>query len=206
MVDRPRLLRATFGNFVADGDANRAIWPFLGANAVKPCMACKNVLKLNHPALERQSYLIDVSCTTTSKFDPMTNEDIWKTFDDLEAAQGVLRKTDLDKLEKASGFRFNSNCLLADKALRQYVKPADACTVDPMHDSVSNGFVNVELYCFTERCRSVCGIHYEDFQCHCLASWHLPHDSDTKKIAPVFPDRGRMLPRKSSNQMHQRRC
>ena len=206
VVDRPRLLRATFGNFVADGDANRAIWPFLGANAVKPCMACKNVLKLNHPALERQSYLIDVSCTTTSKFDPMTNEDIWKTFDDLEAAQGVLRKTDLDKLEKASGFRFNSNYLLADKALRQYVKPADACTVDPMHDSVSNGFVNVELYCFTERCRSVCGIHYEDFQCHCLASWHLPHDSDTKQIAPVFPDRGSMLPRKSSYHMHQRRC
>ena len=153
---------------------------------MKPCMACKNVLKLNHPALERQSYLIDVSCTTTSKFDPMTNEDIWKTFDDLEAAQGVLRKTDLDKLEKASGFRFNSNCLLADKALRQYVKPADACTVDPMHDAVSNGFVNVELYCFTERCRSVCGIHYEDFQCHCLASWHLPDDRDAKQIAKVF--------------------
>ena len=92
VVDRPRLLRATFGNLVADGDANRAIWPFLGANAVKPCMACKNTLKLNHPALERQSYLIDVSCTTASKFDPRTNEDRWKAFDDLDAAQGVLRK------------------------------------------------------------------------------------------------------------------
>ena len=55
-----------------------------------------------------------------------------------------------------------------------------------MHDAVSNGFVNVELYCFIERCRSVCGIHYEDFQCHCLASWHLPDDGDAKKIAKVL--------------------
>ena len=44
----------------------------------------------------------------------------------------------------------------------------------------------VELYCCTERCRSVCGIHYEDFQCHCLATWHLAHGVDTRKIAPAF--------------------
>ena len=59
----------------------------------------------------------------------------------------MLRTTGLDKLEKASRLRCNSNYLISDKALRQYVKPADACTVDPMHDAVANGFVHAELYC-----------------------------------------------------------
>ena len=56
--------------------------------------------------------------------------------------------TDRDTLEQASGLRVKSNYMLADKALRQYVKPADACTVDPMHDAVAIGFVNVEPPCF----------------------------------------------------------
>ena len=40
VVDRPRLLRATFGNVVADGDANRAIWPFLG---VQHCLVARSL-------------------------------------------------------------------------------------------------------------------------------------------------------------------
>ena len=188
VLDRPRLVRAEFGNLAADGDANRAIWAFLGANAVKPCMECKNVLKLNHPALKNQSYLVDVGCTQMSKFDRASNEDIWKAFDDLEEAKPVLNPTQFDKLEKASGLKWSSSYLLAMKEIRKYVKPADAVTVDPMHDAVSNGFVNAELFCFTSRCRSVCNIRFKHFKCHCTADWQLPAGSETKKIAHIFSD------------------
>lgn len=99
-LDKPGLLRARCGNMMADGDGNKAIWQFMGASAVRCCPVCKNVLKLGHSPIKKQSYLVVVACSSTRQFGPMTNEDGWKVVDDVLEARAVLKQKEFHVWER----------------------------------------------------------------------------------------------------------
>ena len=95
----------------------------------------------------RGDYYVDITCADPARFDRSTNDDIWRKYDTLAAAKrsgcGVGTFKDL---QKALGMTYSEGCLLADVELRHTLKPTDVLR-DPMHVTVSNGVMNVEMHC-----------------------------------------------------------
>ena len=121
------------------------MWDVKGVYGVIPCYECRNVvLKQEGRCLanfDSTGYLQPLSCTDVSKFDRMTDELVWSTYDCLAARRGG----DAASAQKMSGINVNPYGLLACVALRLHIKPSSSHR-DPMHVVVCNGVMQWEVY------------------------------------------------------------
>ena len=186
VIESPVLLRAALTNLLADESALKSVWRFKGAAGLRACGLCRNVMSLRSELVDGQTYLVDVSCSDSSKFVLCTNEDVWEAHDRLEAAVGHMTKGDFDRFEKASGINYSSEGLLADKELRTMIGPASVTTMDWMHNFLVHGIANLEVFGFLRQCRLLLGIKFEQINTYVTADWCWPKSQSRHKINEVF--------------------
>ena len=156
LEDEPRIWFFKLAVCIMDEAAGKEVLGHKSASGILPCDGCLNVLNTDPDEGEecgallehiRGDYYVDITCTDPSRFDRSTNDDVWRKFDTLAAAKraGCGAGTFKD-IQKALGMTYSEGCLLADVELRHTLKPTDVLR-DPMHVTVSNGVMNVEIYC-----------------------------------------------------------
>ena len=154
-------LHLALGNFIGDGDAQRATWSAKGASGNLPCLMCKNVLSQHVPS--PSPYLVHISCPDADRFDFCTNEDIWAKAEALRHQAGVATRVDFEELQRAMGMSFNPLGLLWDEELREHVKPVGCHTYVPMHALLSNGICQNESGLLLVACRDA-GVPFSAFR------------------------------------------
>jgi len=192
-LQTPAILFARFHRLIADEAACKAIWGVKGAAGVCPCMDCKNVVAIakdGQPSLcefDPTGYLVDITCSDRSKFDPRGTGDLYRSHDILAdmVARGCS-KAECGRVEKASGVNFEPHGLLADHDLRSLAPPSSNVR-DPMHIILANGVLNSEIYAFLAAWASCTpGFSYSTVQMFCAADWQRPHGhGNASKTAEV---------------------
>ena len=190
------ILFAKFGRLLGDEAAGKSVWSVKGAAGTRPCLDCKNVVSI---ATDRKEslidfddahYLVDISCPDVARFDPMSNEELWRSHDILsrmKTTPGITR-AEFENVEKASGVVFNPDGLMADLELRAHVKPSSNAR-DPMHTVLANGVMNTEIYAFL-RAVAQCtpGFRYATMAAFCEADWSWPRARGKMKLADLFSE------------------
>jgi len=168
------MTRAVLHMCIADEAALKDQYSFKGASGVKPCFCCRNVISHDRGRERARpigDYVVTICCGDTTKFDLATDEDIWRTYDNLKAMVGVVNKTNIDKLEKASGMNYNPHGLLHDEELRKYVRPASTTRLDPMHCLVANGVCTTEVHVFLVAMKGTLGIGFTELSEFASHKW-----------------------------------
>ena len=163
-VEGPRALYVTLARVLADEAARKEIVGHKSASGILPCLECKNCVHndpdkgeecgalLDH---HRGGYLVDITCTDFARFDPRTNEDVWRAHDVLAAAaRAGCDKGRFKMMEKVYGMTYNKDGAIADADLRCILKPLDVVR-DPMHVTIANGIMNIEC------CAAIIAIEHE---------------------------------------------
>jgi len=119
------------------------------------------------------NYFVDVSCADSSKFDVLTDEEVWHLVDEIQAATDTMTNKQLDRLEKSAGLNFAPYGLLADHEVRSDLKPS-ASLYDAMHCFYSSGIVGVEVNLFVKSCEQNLGISKEVLGDMLAADWSQP--------------------------------
>ncbi len=111
-------------------------------------MDCKNVVckatdGRSLTTFDDGDYLVDISCSDASRFDPMDPDALWHSHDVLAnlKASGELARLAFDQIEKATGVSYEPDGLLADLELRSIAAPSSYAR-DPMHTMIAGGVVN----------------------------------------------------------------
>ena len=117
-------------------------------------MNCKNVVKLSKDdgvtraldAWQGGAYLVNISCADPLRFDQATDEDVWRTYEILEAThRSGVSKARLAEMQTQMGFNLNQHGVLADLELRDHVRPCSCLLRDSMHTFLAGGIVNSEI-------------------------------------------------------------
>ena len=152
---QPRVFYFRLCRIIGDEVATKAVFDSKGFSGIKCCsMGCKNVVRLRRvdgvaTSLEQyqeDDYLVTVACADPTKFDLMTDDDVWRSHDLLAAAanRGATR-AELDELQTALGFSLNPHGVLADVELRAHVLPRTCLLRDSMHVTLANGLMGLEI-------------------------------------------------------------
>ena len=188
--DAQGLFFATFCRLLSDEAAGKAVWCVKGASGLRPCIDCENVVACRENSVvdfDDSGYLVDITCSDRTRFDPMSDQDLLRSHDLLSAlkAAGVTR-AEFERVEKGAGMTFNADGLLADAELRALAPPSTYAR-DPMHTMLANGVANVEIYAFL---RAVAGafpnFSYKTVQQFAEADWTWPKSRQKPNIASVF--------------------
>jgi hypothetical protein len=125
------ILFARYRRLLSDEAAGKSVWCVKGAAGIKPCMDCKNVVckatdGRSLTNFDDGDYLVDISCSDASRFDPMGPDALWHSHDVLAnlKASGELTRLAFDQIEKATGVSCEPHGLLADLELRSIVAPS----------------------------------------------------------------------------------
>ena len=148
LYNEPRLFFARLGNILADDDANTKIWSSMGAGATLCCQQCKNVLSAYQShRVALSEYFVDITCSDVKRFDVCTSEEHWQKIDALaELAQQPRSSKKLAQKQTSLGTKHEPFGLMSVKALRRFVRPADAITHDAMHVGFCNGIMHNEIH------------------------------------------------------------
>ena len=119
-----------------------------GASGKLCCFRCLNCVRDRNIAT-RNDVFAHVSECDFSQFIVASDNAIWRKVDSLscqvaEHEAGRATKASVDDLSTAMGFTFQSEGILFDKGLRQYIKPATHGRYDSMHNLVSNGLAQLQ--------------------------------------------------------------
>ena len=156
---RACLLWGTAGGLIADADALRACWSCKGASGNHPCLCCGHLVA---NWVDRVPPLVGLSCPNPAEFGLKTNEQIWHEVDELLGMQAAGRnKKAIGEGEKEVGLNLNPQGILADVALRPYVRPASVTRYDGMHIWFSNGTFEHEVWNDTPATRVVFDVMIE---------------------------------------------
>ena len=171
----PTLVIARMGFMILDEAALKATFDFKGASGTKPCACCKNVISKSSDLVinDPTNYLVDISESNHSNFDLLSDEDIWRLYDVLEAQKPILGAGAFDQLERACGITWNQHGLLADRALRAQVKPSSSILYETMHSYFAHGAAAVEMHLFIGACSAELGLKFEHFEVFCSADWKM---------------------------------
>ena len=161
---------------IADEAAIKQVLDCKGASGIRCCPSCKNVVAKDSDLAERDAtgYLVEVTCSDTSRFDHASDTDMFQIADLLERSRGTLGIGAFKQLEISTGFNFNPLGLLADKELRPYSRPASSLTWDPMHCLWSNGIVGFEVHNLLQRMVSTTSFTWSDLEMFCKSDWKFP--------------------------------
>ena len=172
----PRIVFFEMYALIGDAPALQSFMGSKGVSAVVPCpFGCSNVTSTTSTivAHDDSGVLVDTTCSDKSKLLRATNEHVWEKFDELEALQPTrITKALFIRMDMSAGLSYVPNGVLANRALRRYVRPADAIAVDPMHVLVSNGLVNFEVFELFKSCGW--GVCYDSMRTLAAANWRSP--------------------------------
>ena len=124
-------------------------WSVKGHAGIKPCFLCKNVLMKGHADVSKHPSFRDLSDLDPADFLPISDRELWDAQDYLVAQKPVLKKGELEKLEKACGQVCEPLGLMACQELRQYVQPTKT-GYDSWHCYFVNGIAAVEVDLLTK--------------------------------------------------------
>ena len=130
--EQDRFVRLKLRYLLADGEALRETWSWRGANAVKPCFKCKNVLKKENKACATNNYFLDIRVDTLDRCDRAGDAEIFDWIDSLRAKKDTLTEAAFEQECKLSGFNLTPGSILTDAAARSVLGPNASC-FDPMH-------------------------------------------------------------------------
>ena len=159
LLGSPRVLYFRFDKLLADEAMAKAVWDVTGHGDLKcRTLQCRNMVHFrredHHDGVALADMagdgVVDISCCDPEEFDPMTDEDAWRSDDMVEeAADRWHARTGTKKaylqLSKALGFNLNADGIIADKELRPFVGPASATMRDAMHIMFCQGVMNIEI-------------------------------------------------------------
>jgi len=182
----PQLIRVALGNILGDESALKYVFSNKGASGLRCCLLCRNVVSMSSDLVSGQNYLVDISCGDPSLFDPATNESIWTTYDHLASQKRILNKTAFAKLEKACGFTWDEDSLLADIPLRRHLRPATAYTMDWLHNYLCHGILAFEVNLLLDASRQAVNLSYEQLHQFVNSDWTWPRNQAVHKISDVF--------------------
>ncbi len=169
LLERPLLVFWNLHSLVADEAALKSTWGAKGAAGIRPCMICRNVLKLG-TLVAPSAYLCEINEPNVARFDVSSDVDVWTAVDNLLRQRPLMTKAAVEQLEKASGLNANEYGVLADQSLREFVKPT-CTTYDAMHCYFSHGAAATEMHLFLEACNSKLQITFADFERYASADW-----------------------------------
>ena len=138
--------------FIADDAAGKDTLRYKGASGWKVCHNCKNVV-LNQGTGTLSShcprgYLVPLSCSDASRFDPQSSDEFLSAYDGVRAVRHLATSgDDFENTEKAFGVSIDDTSVVADMALRN-IMPPSTFVRDPVHTLfASGGTVQVEIFC-----------------------------------------------------------
>eukprot|EP00438_Fugacium_kawagutii_P003953 Skav236711 [mRNA] locus=scaffold738:453376:455118:+ [translate_table: standard] len=131
--------------FLGDADAIRAIYSAKGSAGLRPCLLCKNVLKLNSGLVEHDDYFIEINASAGFKLN--TDQEIFQVADRMNHCR---TKSQLEAMEKCSGITYNSASLLFDQEARDSLPPS-RCMSDVLHSYFVNGVCSWEIALILEQ-------------------------------------------------------
>ena len=132
----------------SDGGALQALYGWMGAGGIKPCIVCRNCYRKDSPALDADGdpTARSISCTDFSKFSVNSDADLLRIQDLLAAlARRPVTQAELHAHESALGFHFYRESWLQSPQLRRYIRPASMVRYDGMHIFFSDGIWDKEL-------------------------------------------------------------
>ena len=88
--EQDRFVRLKLRYLLADGEALRETWSWRGANAVKPCFNCKNVLKKENKACATNNYFLDIRVDTLDRCDRAGDAEIFDWIDLIACEKKIL--------------------------------------------------------------------------------------------------------------------
>ena len=184
-LDEPMRFFFKMRLILLDGEANRAIWSCKGASGKLCCFRCLNCVRDRNIATRNNGFA-HVSECDFSQFIVASDEAIWRKVDSLtcqvaEHEAGRATKASVDDLSTAMGFTFQSEGILFDKGLRQYIKPATHERYDSMHNLVSNGLAQLQTALLIKHLREVSNFQFEDLRIIGKSGW---------KVASAFGNSG----------------
>jgi len=154
---------------LADELGLKSINDIKGASGIKPCIKCSNVFMKGHRYATMPGN-VDICCAVFSKFEQMTNEDLWDAHDALEQQKPLLRKTPFEALETALGVNYSPEGVLASRVLRETMHPVES-RYDRMHCFESKGNSETEIGLLLESLSSSKKFSNYQVQSYCNASW-----------------------------------
>ena len=113
---------------------------------------------------------VDICCFVFSKFDEMTNEDLWDAHDELEKQKPLLGKTRFEALETALGVNYSPEGVLASPLLRAAMHPVES-HYDRMHNLESGGISEHEVNLLLQSLSDSNKFSNAEVQRYCNASW-----------------------------------
>ena len=124
---------------LSDEAAGKSVWCVKGAVGIKPCVDCKKVVcraadGQGLATFDDKDYLVDISCSDASRFDPMDIDGLWHSHDVLAGlkASGQMTRLAFEQVEKATSISCEPDGLPADYGLRGIAAPSSYAR-DPMH-------------------------------------------------------------------------
>ena len=141
-----------YGGLLADEDCLKKVHGYKGAQGLKPCMDCSNLLKVQNSALVPAGAK-HLSTSTLEGIEANTNEDIWEIADVLK--ERVDRRQEIKKMETSRGVKYNPHGLLFNIALRKIHRPIDHYLRDWMHIMVSGGTANAQTHALGKALKKV---------------------------------------------------
>ena len=132
-----------YGGLLADEDCLKKVHGYKGAQGIKACMDCGNLMKVKSVA-RVPAGCKHISTPTLHGIERNTNEDIWAMADDLTVVAN--RGESYKMIEKARGVNYSPGGLLWKIDLRRIHWPIDHYLRDWMHILVSGGTANAQTF------------------------------------------------------------
>jgi hypothetical protein len=134
---------------LADESALHQLWMHMGANGIKLCVQCLNVVKrdwFDEHELPLDHFFRSYSDPRTFTEDGVqlnTKATICAIVDELAAAHGTMNQTRWNAKQTTLGFKYSPYGILADPALRCMVDPSQDNLYDWAHTILSGVFPTV---------------------------------------------------------------
>ena len=183
----PTMFFAQFRSHLGDEAALSRGLSCKGASGMRPCIRCANLLNKDYSVTSPG--VVEIDCFDEEKIVANTDAEVFRQFDLLIAAEGVVGKAELERRQMAAGITIAKQGLLADVELRPLVGPITSHTYDWMHTYLSNGICSVELYNFVKVCKDN-GFRdiFPQMEEYCKSAWCFPHEhaSAGKQVHTMF--------------------
>ena len=193
-----RLIHATVGALLSDGDGLRQALQWTGAAGVKPCFRHPNVLS-NKGNRDWPGY-VHLHCSDTSKFELWTAAGLHAMADDLvakRAAYDAGRTTwaALERAHRAAGYQVTKDGLLACAVLRRHVDVTRVVKFDWVHTMLDSGALAFAAWNLVEKCESLGLASQAGLKRFLELEWHVPRSArygsrDVRRLPALFNEAG----------------
>jgi hypothetical protein len=162
------VVTGTFAGFLQDLVGHKELSEWIGHAGVLCCMTCSNVINMQHR--RPRDGQVAANCWDRTKFVYRTNDDVYKTIDDLKIEYDdcmSMPRFPTSRWKAAqtnAGFNLVLEGLLMDHDLRDIYKPVDHSIRDWQHTVAQDGVANTHVAAFIHRISEKCNIAIDRVQ------------------------------------------